>query len=119
MDAPAPAPAAAEPDRPPTPAVPVPEPVPEPAPREWAYQLDTLRTAVGEVDALAAVTVWWYRQEDEQNHVERVLYLLGVIARSARAAVAAFDRLNVAVADAQPAPAGERWNYDKGTASGE
>jgi hypothetical protein len=48
-----------------------------------------------------------------------VAYLLGVIARSARAAVATVDRFHVAVADAQPAPAAiERWNYDKGTASG-
>lgn len=91
----------------------------EPAPREWARQLDTLRIAVGEVDALAAVTEWWYGQEDdEQDHAERVLYLLGVMARSARAAVAAVDRFHVTVADAQPAPAGERWDYDKGTANG-
>jgi hypothetical protein len=110
MDADAPA----APDRPFAPAA----PTSEPAPREWAHQLDTLRTAVGEVDALAAVTAWWYGHEDEQDHVERALYLLGVIARLARAAVAAVDRFHVAVADAQPAPAGERWNYDKGTASG-
>jgi hypothetical protein len=111
MDAPAPV----APDRPFAP----PAPTSEPAPREWGHQLDVLRTAVGEVDALAAVTAWWYGHENEQDHVERALYLLGVIARSARAAVAAVDRFHVTVADAQPAPPGARWDYDKGTASGE
>jgi hypothetical protein len=102
MDAPAPA----TPDRPPTPAA----PVPEPAPRRWVHQLDMLRIAVGEVDALAAVTEWWYGQEDdEQDHAERALYLLGVIARSARAAVAAVDRFHVTVADHEPAGGGYDW----------
>lgn len=95
-----------------------PAPMPEPAPREWAHHLDALRIAVGEVDALAAVTEWWYGQDDEQDHAERVAYLLGVVARSARSALAAVDRFEVMVADAHPAPAGERWDYDKGTASG-
>jgi hypothetical protein len=34
------------------------------------------------------------------------------------AAVAAVDRFHATVADAQPAPAGERWDYSDGTASG-
>ena len=85
-------------------------PTSEPAPQECAHQLDTLRLAVGEVDALAAVTEWWYGQEhDEQDRVERVIYLLGVIARAARAAVTAVDRFHVAVADHEPASGGHDW----------
>lgn len=95
-----------DPDRPPALAA----PTSEPAPREWVHQLDALRIAVGEVDALAAVTEWWYGQEhEEQDHVERVIYLLGVIARSARAAVTAVDRFHVAVADHEPAGGGYDW----------
>jgi hypothetical protein len=44
--------------------------------------------------------------------------LLGLIARSASSALSAFHRLHGAVADATPAPAGERWDYDKGTSPG-
>ena len=83
---------------------------PQHAPRAWVHQLDALRIAVGEVDALAAVTEWWYGQEhDEQDHVERVIYLLGVIARSARAAVTAVDRFHVGIADHEPASGGHDW----------
>jgi hypothetical protein len=49
--------------------------------------------------------------------VERLASLLGLIAKAASAAMAAFHRLHGAVADAQPAPAGENWGGD-GTASG-
>jgi hypothetical protein len=49
-----------------------------------------------------------------------VASLIGLIARSASGALAAFHRLHGAVADAQPAPAGERWDHDgRGTAPGE
>lgn len=95
-----------DPVRPPTLAA----PTSEPAPREWVHQLDALRIAVGEVDALAAVTEWWYGQEDdEQDHAERAAYLLGVIARSARAAVTAVDRFHVAIADCESASGGYDW----------
>ena len=45
--------------------------------------------------------------------------VLGLISKSASAALAAFNRLHGAVADAAPAPAGERWDYSEGTAPGE
>jgi hypothetical protein len=88
-----------------------------------ACELDRLRIAVGETEALAAVTVESYDRQDwtgaDPLHVDRLASLLGLISKSATATVAAFHRLHGAVADAQPAPAGERWDYDKGTAPGE
>jgi hypothetical protein len=87
-----------------------------------AGKLDQLRIAVGEVDALAAVTAEAYDNGDcngaDQLHVERLASLLGLIAKSATAAMTAFHRLHGAIADAQPAPAGEHWDYSEGTASG-
>ena len=44
--------------------------------------------------------------------------VLGVIGRSAASAITALNRLHSAIADAQPAPAGKRWDYNDGTASG-
>jgi hypothetical protein len=44
--------------------------------------------------------------------VERLASVLGLISKSASVAMAAFHRLHGAVADAHPAPAGERWDYD-------
>jgi hypothetical protein len=88
-----------------------------------ATHLDGLRVALGETEALAAVTAEAFdRQEwDDADplHVERMASLLGLISRSATGALAAFHRLHSAVADAAPAPAGERWNYSEGTAQGE
>jgi hypothetical protein len=87
-----------------------------------AGELDALRIAVGEVDALAAVTAETFDRQDwgdaDPLHVDRMASLLGLISKSASVAVAAFHRLHGAVADAQPAPAGERWDYDKGTSPG-
>jgi hypothetical protein len=88
-----------------------------------ATHLDGLRIALGETEALAAVTAEAFdRQEwDDADplHVERMASLLGLISRSATGALAAFHRLHSAVADAQPAPAGERWDHEgKGTAPG-
>lgn len=89
-----------------------------------ATQLDALRIAVGETEALAAVTAESYDRQDwdgaDPAHVDRLASLLGLISKSAAATMAAFHRLHGAVADASPAPVGERWDYsDKGTASGE
>lgn len=79
--------------------------------------------AVGEVDAIAAVTVKWFDDEDWSGAdpvlVERAGFMLGVIARSAAFAASKIDGFHVAVADAQPAPAGESWDYSEGTALGE
>jgi hypothetical protein len=38
--------------------------------------------------------------------------------RVAHSAITALNRLQSAIADAQPATAGERWDYNDGTASG-
>jgi hypothetical protein len=87
-----------------------------------AGELDQLRIAVGEVDALAAVTAESYDRQDWSDadplHVERLASMLGLIAKSASVAMAAFHRLHGAIADAQPAPVGEDWDYSEGTASG-
>ena len=87
-----------------------------------ATHLDGLRIALGETEALAAVTAEAFdRQEwDDADplHVERMASLLGLISKSASTALAAFHRLHGAVADAQPAPAGERWDHRNGTAPG-
>ena len=86
-------------------------------------QLDALRIAVGETEALASVTAESYDRQDWSSadplHVERLSSLLGLISKSASMAMATFFRLHGAVADARPAPAGERWDYRDGTASGE
>jgi hypothetical protein len=84
--------------------------------------LDELRIAVGEVDALAAVALSWFDDRDWNGAdpvlVEQAGYLIGVIARSAATAASEVARFHVAVADAQLAPTGERWDYSDGTASG-
>lgn len=86
-----------------------------------ATQLEGLRLAVGEVDALAAVALQWFDDSDwsgaEPLLVERAGFMLGVIARSAAHAATKIDGFHVAIADTQPAPA-ERWT-DEGTAPGE
>jgi hypothetical protein len=86
-------------------------------------QMDDLRIALAEVDVLSVITSEFYDREDwirpDSVLVERVASLLGLISKSAGAAMAAFHRLHGAVADAAPAPAGERWDYDKGTSPGE
>lgn len=84
--------------------------------------LDQLRIAVSETEALAAITTESYDRQDwgdaDPLHIDRMASLLGLIARSAAGALAAFHRLHGAVADAAPAPAGESWDYSDGTAPG-
>jgi hypothetical protein len=88
-----------------------------------AAQLDEMRLAVGEVDAIAAVTLKWFDDEDwsgaDSILVERTGFMLGVISRSAAFAASKIDGVHVAVADAQPVPAGQAWDYSDGTASAE
>jgi hypothetical protein len=88
-----------------------------------AGELDQLRLAVGEVDAIAAVTLKWFDDEDwsgaDPALVERAGFMLGAIAKSAALVASKIDGFHVAVADAQPTPAGERWDYSEGTAQGE
>lgn len=89
-----------------------------------ATHLDGLRIALGETEALAAVAAEAYDRQDWDDadplHAERLASLLGLISKSASGALAAFHRLHSAVADTQPALAGERWDHDgRGTAPGE
>lgn len=83
-------------------------------------RLDALRIAVGEVDVLSRVTTDVYDGADwsgsDPEVVDRVACLLGLISRSATSVVIAFHRLHTAVADALPAPAGERWD-DEGAST--
>ena len=85
-------------------------------------RLDALRIAVGEVDVLATVTTDVYDGADwsgsDPEVVDRVACLLGLISRSATSAVTAFHRLHTAVADAQPAPADERWTDERASTPG-
>ena len=82
--------------------------------------LDALRIALGETEALAAVTAEAYDRQDRDDplHDERMASLLGLISKSASGALVVFHTLHAAVADAQPAPAGERWDHREGTAPG-
>ena len=73
-----------------------------------AVMLDDLWTVVGEVDVLVTLTVVAYDEADPVV-IESMASLLGLIKKSAAAATVAFHRLHGAVADAAPAPAGERW----------
>jgi hypothetical protein len=78
-----------------------------------AARMYSLRVAIGEIDALVAVVVAAYDDGDwhgtDPLQVERMAYLLGVIAKAATNAVAAVDQFHVAAADQQPATAGDQW----------
>lgn len=85
-----------------------------------ATKLEGLRLAVCEVDALAAIALQWFDDNDWSGSdsllIERAGFMLTVIARSAAHAATKIDGFHVAVADTQPAPV-ERWT-DGGTAPG-
>src|SRR5262245_2544 len=86
--------------------------------------MDELRIALAEVDVLAIVAAEVYDRDDwvrpDSVLVERVASLLGLISKSASAAMAAFHRLHGTVADATPSPTtDDTWNYDYGTAPGD
>ncbi len=88
-----------------------------------ATQLDELRISLSEVDVLAALTRTVFDEADWSGSdpavVDAVATLLGLIEKSSFAAMAAFHRLHGAIADTQPAPAGERWDHEgHGTAPG-
>jgi hypothetical protein len=90
-----------------------------------AEPLERLRMATGETDALAAIAVAWFDGVDwsgaDSVVVERLGYLLDVIARSAANAAMRVDSVHAAWADKQPAStdSGEQWDYHKGTSPGE
>jgi hypothetical protein len=83
--------------------------------------LDQLRISLGEVDALADVTAESFDSSDwgdaDPKAVDQIASLLGLLEKSATASMAAFHTLHGAIADAAPAPPGERWTED-GTAPG-
>jgi hypothetical protein len=85
-------------------------------------EMDIMRLAVGEVEALAAMLLEFYDSSDwsgaDSSLVDRVGHVLGVLARSATTAAGKFERFEIAYIDSRPAPAGESWNYDKGTSPG-
>src|SRR5436190_4881123 len=87
-----------------------------------AEQPDELRIAIGEVNVLATLTTAAYDRADwsapDPAVVDEVASLLRRISESATAARAALYRRHGAAADAQPAPAGERWDGED-TAPGE
>jgi hypothetical protein len=66
-----------------------------------AAQLDELRTAVGEVDALAALALESFDRADwsgaDPQLVERTAYVIGIIARSAASAASKLDGFHAAV----------------------
>lgn len=97
-------------------------PIPAAIGGDLPARLHALRIAVGEVDVLATVTTDVYDGADwsgsDPEVVDRVACLLGLISRSATSAVTAFHRLHTAVADAQPAPAGERWTDERASTPG-
>lgn len=72
-----------------------------------ATQLDELREAGGEIDALAALALASFERADwsgvDPLLVERTAYVLGMIARSAAIAASRLDGLRAKVADTQPA----------------
>jgi hypothetical protein len=87
-----------------------------------AEQLDELRIAIGEVDALVTLTTAAYDSADwstpDPAVVDGIASLLSRISKSATAAMTVLYRLHGAVADAHPAPAGRRRNGE-GTVPGE
>ena len=89
-----------------------------------AVEMDQLRIVLSEVDVLSMLTEATYDQVDwtepDPEVVEAVATLLGLIKKSASAAMSAYHRLHGAVADAAPAPSGtgEAFDYSDGTAPG-
>jgi len=79
---------------------------------DLAAPLDELRVALSEVDVLAVLTGMTFDDMDwtepDSANVEVMATLLRLIEKASFAAGGAFHRLRRAVADAQPAPAGEQ-----------
>jgi hypothetical protein len=86
-----------------------------------ASPLDDLRISPSEVDVLATLTRAAYDDADwmepDPAVIDAMATLLDLIEKSSFVAMAAHHRLHGAIADAQPAPAGERWDGE-GTAPG-
>jgi hypothetical protein len=85
-------------------------------------EMDELRLAVGETEALAAMLLAFFDAADwsgaDSQLVDRTGHVLGVLATSATSAAGKFERFQIAFVDARPVPVAERWT-DEGTAPGE
>lgn len=88
-----------------------------------ASELDQLRIAVAEVEALAALIREGFDRADWRGAdglvVERMGHVLGVLATSAMSAASKFESFQLAFVDIRPASAGERRGHQKDTASSE
>ena len=73
---------------------------------EVRQAMEVLRLAIGEVEALAAVTRAWFDSSDwygvDSLLVFRTGHVLGVLAESASRAVGKFEHFEMAFVDAQP-----------------
>jgi hypothetical protein len=84
-------------------------------------EMDDLRLAVGEVEALAAMLLRFFDASDwsgaDSQLVDRTGHVLGLLATSATSAAGKFERFQIAYIDSRPVPVAERWT-DDGTAPG-
>ena len=87
-----------------------------------ASEMDALRDALSEVDVLTALTRDTFGETDwtrpDPANVDVMATLIRLIDKTSFSTMQVFHRLKRAI-DAQPAPAGERWDHDgRGTAPG-
>jgi hypothetical protein len=86
-------------------------------------EMDAMRLAIGEVEALAAVLLEFFDSSDwsgaDSQLVDRTGHVLGVLAASATTAAGKFERFQIAYIDSRPVSTPvERWDDSEGTASG-
>jgi hypothetical protein len=86
-------------------------------------EMDAMRLAVGEVEALAAMLLAFFDSSDwsgaDSQLVDRTGHVLGVLATSATSAAGKFERFQTAYVDSRPVSTPvERWT-DDGTSPGE
>ena len=87
-----------------------------------AGEMDAMRLAVGEVEALAAMLLHFFDASDwsgaDSQLVDRTGHVLGALAASATSAAGKFERFQIAFVDSRPVSTPvERWT-DGGTAPG-
>jgi hypothetical protein len=85
-------------------------------------EMDEMRLAVGEMEALAAMLLLFFDSSDwsgaDSQLVDRTGHVLGVLAESATSAAGKFERFQIAYVDSRPVSTlVERWT-DDGTAPG-
>lgn len=86
-------------------------------------EMDAMRLAVGEVEALAAMLLQFFDASDwsgaDSQLVDRTGHVLGVLATSATSAAGKFERFQIAFVDSRPLSTPvERWDDSNGTAPG-